>query len=787
MRPRLARALVASLAALTLHCARAEAANSNAAGSGHLLLEVELNQRPLGLLGDFQMDSQGRLSATAAELASLGFEPARLPAQGGQVHLDQVAGLSYVYDEAGQRISITSAPQLMHETSVDANPGLAAIALSQPATGALLNYDLLVNGASQDPLNPIVAAQLDGRVFGRFGVLSSSVIANAAPRDGLHVVRLDTNWVIESPRHMATLLVGDSIQSALSWTRPIRFAGLQISRRFEMRPDLIRMPLPVLRGTAETPSTLDLYVDGAHRLTTQVPSGPFAVRYAPGGLGAGVSDIIVRDVLGRETQIDLPFYTTDTLLAPGLLDFSFEAGFARRDFGIASADYDPHAVGSASIRYSLTPALTLQMHGEGASHLLNMGGGGVFTLGHLAVASVSAAASASRRGTGLLVDVSLETRRGPFALNIRSTRSFGAYEDLASLTSTQGDPQLSRSFAPPKVVEQAQLSGRLWSRDAVFSISYAHIERADGSQRLASATFTQRIGNASLYLRASQDFGGSQGHNVAVGFSLPLGRLFSSSQVVEDQGRVAATSEVSSRPVSVPGDVSWRARVAEGFVRDRSAAVTWMLPFGRMEAGVQENSSGVGVSLHAAGGLAFVDGALFASRRIDDAFAVVNLGLPSVPVSSENRLAGLTNSSGRLLIPNLAAYQPTHISIDATRIPVDQDMPVDSFIIAPRRGAAAILNVPRAPSVDAALLDLVDVSGAPLPPGGVGELNGVRGAFLVGYDGAAFVEGLGRQNVLRIDYPGGRSCVVSFPYQPARGRQVRVGPLRCSPLMVAQQ
>ena len=58
------------------------------------------------------------------------------------------------------------------------------------------------------------------------------------------------------------------------------------------------------------------------------------------------------------------------------------------------------------------------------------------------------------------------------------------------------------------------------------------------------------------------------------------------------------------------------------------------------------------------GGLLLMGGHLHAMRRVDDAFALVSThGVAGVPVKLENRLVGVTDSDGLLLITRLNAWQ----------------------------------------------------------------------------------------------------------------------------------
>jgi outer membrane usher protein len=79
----------------------------------------------------------------------------------------------------------------------------------------------------------------------------------------------------------------------------------------------------------------------------------------------------------------------------------------------------------------------------------------------------------------------------------------------------------------------------------------------------------------------------------------------------------------------------------------------------------------------------------------------------------------------------------------------------------------------------AALLQLVDEAGVPIPIGSTATLRAVGSVVPVGYDGDAYVEDLRLHNELTVKRPDGRSCTVLFDYRPIPGDIPSIGPLRC--------
>ncbi len=73
----------------------------------------------------------------------------------------------------------------------------------------------------------------------------------------------------------------------------------------------------------------------------------------------------VRDVLGRQTTQTFSLFANADMLAPGLSEFSFEAGFLRKGYGAQSFGYGAPLV-SATYRRGLDGWLTVEAHGEAA-------------------------------------------------------------------------------------------------------------------------------------------------------------------------------------------------------------------------------------------------------------------------------------------------------------------------------------------------------------------------------------------------------------------------------------
>ncbi len=120
----------------------------------------------------------------------------------------------------------------------------------------------------------------------------------------------------------------------------------------------------------------------------------------------------------------------------------------------------------------------------------------------------------------------------------------------------------------------------------------------------------------------------------------------------------------------------------------------------------------------------------------------------------ENRLVGLTNAQGVILVPFLRSFENNKLSIDALSLPVDVEMGQASVIVRPsdRSGIVVDFHVKR---VKAALVKLLDETAHPIPLGSIARVVGAPDVP-VGYDGDAYVTGLKPHNRMGVETPDGK-------------------------------
>ncbi len=216
--------------------------------------------------------------------------------------LDAVAGVTHRIDRQSLALLIT-APATAFVGSTFGLRGGLALPPPRPRPGAMLNYDVSASYANGSATS---GATLEAIGFSGFGNLVASALVSHRPGNGAggaSVERLDTYWRYDLPHRMETLVVGDTVGVGGGWSRPVRYGGIRWGRDFGMRPGFVTLPQISLAGQAALPSTVEVLVNNARRLSQPVQPGPFDLTNVPITTGAGEIGLVVRDLLGRETLV----------------------------------------------------------------------------------------------------------------------------------------------------------------------------------------------------------------------------------------------------------------------------------------------------------------------------------------------------------------------------------------------------------------------------------------------------------------------------------------------------
>ncbi|WP_185958560.1 fimbria/pilus outer membrane usher protein [Paracoccus laeviglucosivorans] len=768
-------------------------ASAGPEGGRDLYLEVFVNGRPMNLITRFTDLGDGVLSADAQELRNSGVLPDGA-ATSGEVRLDQIPGLGWRLIEPEQTIRFIVPDELLAPHMLDGAGGADGMLDEdgQPVApqvdhgyGLVLNYGLSFEGyrASGGEIERTNSGSFDARIFMPLGALTHGFLVYQDQGRDYRYRRLDTYWRSAFPGRRMQVQLGDIATRGPGWSRPVRLGGVMVERNFGLRPDLVTLPLPGFEGSAALPSSVEVYSNSIRTYAGEVPEGPFAINDLPFSTGSGVARVVVRDVTGRETVMNLPFLVSDELLRPGTVDFALSAGRPRLGIGSDSDRYAPDVYGVGTLRVGVTNRLTLMAHAEGGKDLTMGGLGATFGVGHWGTASLSFAQSRSdRHGDGRLVDASTQLSLGRTQFSARVTQSSGRFADVASVTA---DAELVEDELDefPKHIAQMSFSmplGPGWGNSASVFWSDASYRGAPDETSFGAAYSQQIWGDSSLTVTAMSLRGEYSDTVVGAQVYVPLGRRRDVSVLAERRdGRLRQYVSASGRSEDrIPG-WEWRVQADHGEGANLQGSIARDGTLGRVEVGARLSDKSSSAGLRLDGSVVAAGGGVFLSRRIDDAFAVVDAGAPGVEVMAENRPIGKTGRSGKMLVPDLRAYDANTIAIDPMNLPLDAAVGTTEEIVRPAHHAGAKVDFGVEGSAQEGVIELLNPDGTPLEVGGRVLVNGVDENTLVGFDGEVFALGLQPRNQVAVSYPDGRACTANFDYADEPGTITEIRGVIC--------
>ena len=736
-----------------------------------LLLEVDIDGQKLNQTVQVLMDQRGIFYIWIEDLKGWRFRapPVSKAIQyEGQYFypLSAIEDISHIFNAEKMTLAIEVRPEAFIETQ----------RLSQSSTyppsvrsgsGGFINYDLL---GAQSESSSQRFGQFELGYFNTLGVGTSSVLVEHSSTDS-RATRLDSTWTIDHPETMQTLRLGDAISSPGAWGRAVRFGGFHYGTNFETQPGFLTYVPQSAVGQALLPSTVDVFVNNALVSRQTVPPGPFEIRNLPIVSGAGMVQLVVKDLLGRSQIINLPFYGSQALLRKGLDDFSFDAGLVRENFGIESNDYST-LIGSGNFRRGLSDSLTGELHLEATQDQATIGAGGDFLVGQLGTASLFFALSHSASGQGGLMMVSLDRQAESWGMGARTQFNTRAFTQIG----------LQNPKLMPASLCSAYISHAMGQGGSLGVAIIRQINRDQANTNIATLSYNITLGQyGTLSLAVVRDFGAIGGNTIFATFSSALGPSINASLSLQSTKNSDGThNEISTAVLekNVPAGEGY------GYLlqtrSDQSSEASYVLQnnVGTYTLDAAQNQGATATRLSVSGGIAILGGDAFLSRRIDQSFAIATIpDYPNVRLLKDNQPAGRTNSEGKALLPNLRAYDRNVIALEQSDLPLDATIRSIKVEAVPffRSGIAVIFPVEHSRG---AIFVIHLEDGTPLPVGALIRKEDSDESFIVGYGGEVYVIGLGPLNKMLAIW-GKKSCEFILPYQAGEDPLPDLGIFTC--------
>jgi outer membrane usher protein len=670
--------------------------------------------------------------------------------------------ITFQFDEPSLELRLSVRTDLLPVTRVDLSPSARPRDLVLRAdTSAFANYALQYG-------SPNVVSG-----FEELGLsIRGNLLYTGLSQTQTGFYRGLTNFTVDEPQSMRRWVVGDTFASTGSLGSSVLLAGASVSRNFALDPYFVRTPLPRIAGAVLTPSTLDVYVNGLLVRREPLPPGPFEIANLPVTNGLSGVQYVVHDAFGRTQEYSTRAYSSPTVLAKGLSDFTYAIGVRRDDFGTSSFSYGRPAL-LAQHRLGLTDNVTGGYRLEGDPHLLSLGPtlSMALPVGQLDLAAAGSVKDGTLGAAGSAGYV-IVVRPAAFGVSLRAmtpryaTASFDQYADRPLLDAS--------AFASVTV-------GRI-----TLSLDYGASRMRDAGvtnflQARADVRLTRR---SSFFLTAARSR--TPGQDAITEGTASIVYTFDEMTVVNSsataragEGSAAASAQ---RGLPIGEGVGYVVQGESGASEHVQALLQANAPFGHYEAGFQRFNADNAVSATAAGSLVVMSDRLFLARPVQDGFALMRVpGVPGVRGYLNNVEIGQTDSRGDLFVPNLLPYYGNRLSIRDSDIPMDYDVgKVEKFAASPYRGGTLVeFDVHRVQSVTG-MLEL-DGGGAPA----FGELQlGTHGKSLqspIAADGRFWLDGVPvGTHELSVEFRGG-TCTARIDVPQTATALLDVGRLRCTP------
>ncbi len=617
----------------------------------------------------------------------------------------------------------------------------------------------------------------------RTGYFDAAVSAGTAYCETQHLyrsttemlTRLGSRCVLDRPRSLVSLVLGDTFTSGSVLGQTVSYGGVRLGTNTQLVPSWVTRPRPSLRGAVLTPAMLEVWINENLVTQEELPPGEFELYDLPAA--SGVSEILSRieDSTGVPITQRFAFYSDSSLLAQGLSEWSLSYGHRRAGVVDGEIQYDESPFALVTGRYGVNNRLTMGGRVELFDTGRVSGGTTHWGLGPLGMLDLGGALSIN--------DETLETgSTWLWAFSRRASKlSFRYQEQRTDDTFIQLGSAIPNRM--PEIDKQLTFG---WSVRKGVSLSLGRFEReyrtrADYMANNATLGLTWS-GRGSLRLSALDVIEPQPRRQYSVSFTLALGkgRSLMAGATGEELENRGVTYQYNS-----PGEGGYGYRLHAGVqgeveVQDAEVNLDGSLASLRLYGERRDGEPSGFAEL--SGALVLNEAGAFLSRNPAGSYTVVDAGVPDVRVYKNNRLVGVTDNTGRLLVPGLKPYTRNRLRLSGEDLPVSASVAEPTLKLVPgnRQVLTARFDVTFDRKITARL---VDPDQNPIPAGTSVLLAGSQEALTVGHDGLLYAD-VGSRRVLvgRARLGDQRLCEFDVPLDGVESYPADLGTVICEPL-----
>jgi outer membrane usher protein len=688
-----------------------------------------------------------------------------------------IPGAHVAFDEVRSAASLT-APAAAFQSSSLALAGANRPPMSRSGTGAFLNYELFGQTGQYHGAD-VASGFLELGIFSPLGVLVDT--GSEQTTQGVSTfVRLESTFSHDFPDALETVRLGDAISVPGSWAEAVRFGGLQFGTNYGIRPDLVTTPLLAATGTAVVPSTVDVFVNGKAVGSSQVPAGPFVVNQVPALNGSGDVTIVVRNALGQEQIVSVPFYSAPVMLQPGLSLYDVDIGSVRENYAIESADYGP-LIASGTWRHGFTSSFTGEIHAESMHGGPSAAGIDLAqAIEHWAVVTADFAVGGQPATSDLLGSGPQPASSGSYeALGIQRANEKLNFV-LEAQHASAGFREVGNIDGIPTPLDR-YLAQAGWNMGRPGNLQVAFVAQRnpdDSRQQTLGVTYQVTIGRGSFSANLSRTTGQTPDTFASLFYVLPLdARRNTSTQVrYDDQLPSPRAALVETLQKNLPPGVG------DGYMLAAGTDGSYNLEYQRqtnvmlIDAAAARFEDASAQHLTLSGGSTYMDGELRLARTVTDSFATVEVaGIPDLTVYYENQPVARTDDNGLAVVRDLRSYDVNRLSVDPLQLPLDAQLTEPQVQIVPPYRSGILVSFP-VTRIYPGVFRLKLADGSVVPAGAVVSFQGEQ--FPVGLDGLAYVTNYDHGTSGEARWSGGR-CSFRLPPPPRGNPQPDMGVIAC--------
>lgn len=282
-------------------------------------------------------------------------------------------GFELILDPSTFKLDLRTSELFLKPRKISLNemnlPQAEVNVIPEPVSG-FLNYSFSKNyiQQKQTPLNQTLIGNLDPNL----NILSLNLESH-------HQLQSDKRWIRThsvATKDFESLKIrvsaGDLSYSPKTFQSPGQFLGIRISKQFDINPYEIVTARGEREIYLETPSTVEIFINGFLIQTLTLEPGKHLLEDLP--VSQGINHIILRisDNAGKKRYILFQQTSSETMLKKGLHDYDYILGTLAQNGG-DGPDYSDKTAAGFYHRFGLTSNWTTGFNGEFKKNFYNVG------------------------------------------------------------------------------------------------------------------------------------------------------------------------------------------------------------------------------------------------------------------------------------------------------------------------------------------------------------------------------------------------------------------------------